>query len=97
MSEMPDILTNLSGKLNRVADPNLALGRKLDRFAEQSTQNDERLAEKLEAFASLSTKTEQKLDRLADKIDKLADASAASNGKVDGIVDALLKRETGTR
>lgn len=94
---MTDILANVIGKLNQVPDLNVVLGRKLDRFAEQSTQNDQRLGEKLEALAGLSTKTEQKIDRLADKIDRLADASAASNGKMDRLVDALLDRETGTQ
>lgn len=93
MSEMTDVLTNVSGKLNQVADLNLALGKKLDRLAEQSTENDQRLGERFEALASLSTQTEQKIDRLADKIDKLADASTASNGKMDRLVDALLQRE----
>ncbi|MGH9358723.1 MAG: hypothetical protein ACRD1O_06065, partial [Terriglobia bacterium] len=55
-TQMTDLLTNVSGKLNQTADINLALGKKLDKLADLSTRTEQRLDSvgvKLETLADL--------------------------------------------
>ncbi|MGH9396109.1 MAG: hypothetical protein ACRD18_04585 [Terriglobia bacterium] len=85
MTQVTDLLTNVSGKLNQTADIDLGLGKKLDR-----------LDDGLEKLISLSSRTERKIDCLADKIDDFASASASTNTKIKHLVGALVRREGGT-
>ncbi len=56
MTQVTDILTNVSGKLHQVADLNLALGKKLDRLAEISAAT-AGLGKNLDRLAEISTAT----------------------------------------
>jgi methyl-accepting chemotaxis protein len=97
MTEMTDVLTSTSTKLDRAADLNLLLGRKLDRFAENANESLGRLAGNIDRLAE---KTHEDLGRLAQQIGNLAEhmnqgfgrlteQSLKTDQKIDRLADKI--------
>jgi len=99
MTQITDILTNVSGKLNQVGDLNLALGKKLDRLAAtvdrlatDQIEANRRLADTVDKLATEQVEANRHLDRLAGTVDKLATEQVEANRRFEhltGTVDQL--------
>lgn len=79
VTQVTEVLTNASGKLDQVADLDLGLGKKLDKLTNFSTRTEQKLnsvGTKLETLADLSVRTEQQIERVVDKLVRRGDGSA---------------------
>jgi methyl-accepting chemotaxis protein len=107
MSEITDVLTSTSGKLDHAAHLNLLLGRKLDRFADNTSEalsrlagNIDRQSEKThEDFARLAQQISKMAEHVSEGFDRLTDQSLRTDqtidrlaDKIDRLVDALASR-----
>ena len=78
MTQITDILTSASGKLNQIGDLNLALGEKLDRLAG--------------AVAKLASEQLGANRRFDDRFANLLSAEERNQERFDRLIQALEKR-----